>query len=121
MDAASGRDMIEALIAGGRVPIRQVVVEFLTAGPLPDEDQPVEAIQRMQDLLERIEPPVTDEEALALLSGFGQDGCYGYAWTLLHLIETAPGAQTAKYPADSDNCWVQLLRRRAETARTQRQ
>ncbi|HEV7935716.1 MAG TPA: hypothetical protein VGP70_25805 [Actinomadura sp.] len=101
--------------------IRQAVADFLAAGPLPDEDQSVEAIQRSQDLLEQIEAPVTNEEAVALLSGFGPDDCYGLAWTLLHLIETAPGAQTAEYPADSDNPWVQLLRRRVENARTQGQ
>ena len=61
------------------VPIRQAVADFLAAGPLPDEDQSVEAIQRSQDLLERIEAPVTDEEAAALVGGFGPDDCYGLA------------------------------------------
>jgi hypothetical protein len=103
------------------MPIRQSVADFLAAGPLPDEDQSAEAIQRSQDLLERIEAPVTDEEAAALLAGFGPDDCYGLAWTLLHLIETAPGAQTADYPADSDNPWVHRLRQRVENARAQGQ
>lgn len=99
------------------MPIRQAVADFLAAGPLPDEDQSAEAVQRSQDLLERIEAPVTDEEAAALLAGFGPDDCYGLAWTLLHLIETAPSAQTAEYPPDSESPWVQLLRRRVENAR----
>ncbi len=103
------------------MPIRQAVADFLAMGPLPDQEQSVETIQRSQDLLERIEPPVTGEEAMALLGGFGPDDCYGLAWTLLHLIETSPGAQTAEYPADSDNQWVQLLRRRVENARAQGQ
>jgi hypothetical protein len=98
------------------VPIRQTVTDFLAAGPLPDEEASVEAIQHSQDLLEQIQGPVTDEEAAALLGGFGPDDCYGLSWTLLHLIETAPGAQTAEYPADVDNPWVQLLRRRVENA-----
>jgi hypothetical protein len=99
--------------------IRQSVAAFLAFGPLPDEDQPVEAIQRAEELLERIDPPVTDEEATALLRGFGPDDCYGLAWTLLHLIETAPSAMTAHYPSDSDNPWIELLRRRVENARSQ--
>jgi hypothetical protein len=103
------------------VPIRHAVADFLAAGPLPDEEQAAEAIQRSQDLLERIEAPLTDEEAAALLAGFGPDDCYGLAWTLLHLIETAPGAQTADYPADSVNPWVQRLRQRVENARAQGQ
>lgn len=97
--------------------IRQAVADFLAAGPLPDEDQPPEAIDRAGDLLDRIERPVTDEEAMALIAGFGPDDCYGLAWSLLHLIETAPGAMTAEYPADSENIWVTELRRRVEHGR----
>jgi hypothetical protein len=97
--------------------IRQAVADFLATGPLPDEDQPVEAIARAERLLGRIEAPVTVEEAMALLAGFGTDNCYGLAWTLLHLIETAPGALTAGYPAGAENDWVQLLRRRVANAR----
>jgi hypothetical protein len=99
------------------VPIRRAVADFLAAGPLPDEEQSVEAIQRSQKLLEQIEAPVTAEEAMALLRGFGPDDCYGLPWTLLHLIETAPDAKNAAYPTDSDNPWVQLLRRRVENSR----
>ena len=96
--------------------IRRTVRDFLAAGPLPGEDQPIEAITRAQELLMRIEAPVTSEEASALLDGFGPDDCYGLAWTLLHLIETAPGAQAPDYPAGADNLWIQTLRRRAANA-----
>lgn len=99
------------------MPIRQAVADFLAAGPLPDEDQPAEDIERVEDLLGQIPSPVTDEEAQALAAGFGPDDCYGLAWTLLHLIETAPGARSAEYPADSENMWVKLLRSRVENAR----
>ncbi|HEY3872228.1 MAG TPA: hypothetical protein VGM10_27955 [Actinocrinis sp.] len=94
--------------------LRAPVTRFLANGPLPDEDQDPEAIERAEKLLEAIASPVTDEEAHALLAGFGPDGCFGLAWTLLHLIETAPGAETAQYPADSDNFWLQRLRERVE-------
>ena len=98
--------------------IRQPVADFLAEGPLPDESHEAEAIDRAGDLLDRIERPVTDEEAMALVSGFGPDDCYGLAWSLLHLIETAPGAMTAEYSGDSENIWVQELRRRVEHARS---
>ena len=70
------------------MPIRQAVTDFLAAGPLPDEAARVEAIQRSQDLLERIQGPVTDTEATAFLIGFGLDNCYGLSWNLLHLTGT---------------------------------
>jgi hypothetical protein len=94
--------------------LRAQVTEFLADGPLPGEDQGVETIERAQKLLEAIPSPVTDEGALALLAGFGPDDCFGLAWTLLHLVETAPGARSAHYPADTDNPWQQLRRQRVE-------
>ena len=96
--------------------LREPVMAFLANGPLPDEDQDVETIQRAESLLDAIPGPVTDEEAHALLAGFGPDGCFGLAWTLLHLIETAPAVGSARYPV-TDNPWVQRLRRREENAR----
>lgn len=102
------------------MPIRQAVADFLAAGPLPDEDQSAEAVQRAQDLLERIDPPVTDEEAQMLVAGFGSDDCFGLSWTLLHLIETAPSAQTAQYPVNSGNQWVELLRSRVRNVESAR-
>ena len=54
---------------------------------------------------------------LLIATVFGPDDCYGLAWTLLHLIETAPGALTARYGQNSENSWVQLLNARVENAR----
>jgi hypothetical protein len=104
------------------VAIRPSIADFLAAGPLPDEDQPVEAIARAQDLLERVEAeePVTDEEAQALTAGFGIDGCFGLAWTLLSVIETAPGAQTAEYAAGTGNEWIERLRSRVRAGQQMR-
>ncbi|MFE7712020.1 hypothetical protein ACFU6I_41130 [Streptomyces sp. NPDC057486] len=34
-----------------------------------------------------------DEEAHVLAECFGEDLCFGLAWNLLHLIETAPSAR----------------------------
>jgi hypothetical protein len=95
--------------------IRQSVADFLAAGGLPGEDDPQEAIERAQELLERVEAevPVTDEEAQALARGFGIDDCFGLAWTLLHVIETAPRPLPADYLADSHNEWVERLHLRA--------
>ncbi|MFC9692916.1 hypothetical protein ACFTSF_30480 [Kribbella sp. NPDC056951] len=61
--------------------------------------------------------PVTDEETQQLTLAFGDDDCFGVAWSLLHLIETAPGAQTAVYSLRPENMWVQLLNARVEFAR----
>ncbi|MFI5532950.1 hypothetical protein ACIA8O_30880 [Kitasatospora sp. NPDC051853] len=79
--------------------IRPEVTAFVALGRLPaeDDDRPDEvveaAIDRAVDLLERIAHPVTDEEAHALAECFGEDLCFGVAWTLLHTIETAPHAR----------------------------
>lgn len=93
--------------------MREDVRAFVALGPLPDEQADEQQIQRHEERLGRITAPVTDEEARALLGMFGPDDCYGLAWTLLHLIESAPGWPLADALGDADNEWIQRLRDRA--------
>jgi hypothetical protein len=92
--------------------IRRAVEDLVNAGPFPSEEATVEEIERTQRLLELITAPVSDEEAQMLLATFGPDDCFGMAWTVLHLIETAPSALTADYSGNADNDWVKLLEKR---------
>jgi hypothetical protein len=99
--------------------IRKEVRELVEMGPLPDEHSATEEqVDRLSDAIDKIARPVTPEEALLLISAFGPDDCFGVAWSLLHLIETAPGASanTAEPPADA-NEWVRRLWARAERGR----
>ena len=90
--------------------IRAVVQQFLNLGPLPDTDAPVERIERHQFALEKIGRPVSDEEAALLVNCFGPDDCYGLAWSLLHLVESAPsGIPLRTQPAADENEWLQRL------------
>ena len=96
--------------------IREAVRRFADAGPLPSEDHGnAGTIDAAASLLEAIPDPVTDGEAQELARCFGPDTCYGLSWSLLHLIETAPGAMTARYP-DVQNVWVRLLVARVDNA-----
>jgi len=72
--------------------MRTEIVELSKLGPLPASDKAsVALVKKFQDLIESIESPVSDKEARALITLFGPDECFGLAWTLLHLIESAPG------------------------------
>lgn len=92
--------------------IRRAVEDLVNAGSFPSEEATVEEIEKTQRLLELITAPVSDEEAQMLLATFGPDDCFGMAWTVLHLIETAPSALTADYSRNADNDWVKLLEKR---------
>jgi hypothetical protein len=96
--------------------VRPEAEALARAGRLPAEDAAVEDVQAAQRLLESVASPVTDDEARILVALFGPDDCYGLAWTLLHLIETAPNALAADYSAESENAWVHLLIRRQQQA-----
>ncbi len=90
------------------------VARFCDLGPLPamEHADPV----RMAELgaaLHAIKRPIADEEALQLVDQFGPDECYGLAWTLLHLIETAPGWPIEKCLTVPKNEWQSRLKRRA--------
>jgi hypothetical protein len=90
--------------------VRKEVVALVLLGPLPDETADEALIAIHQERLSKITRPVSDEEAALLVRLFGPDDCYGLAWTLLHLIESAPGGAPLKSePSRSDNEWLRLL------------
>jgi hypothetical protein len=88
-------------------------------GPFPsdrDDSSTVEQIEEIEHLLHAIAKPVSDEEAQLLLDCFGVDTCFGLAWTLLHLVETAPSLPVTAEPADGANEWIVLLWRRYQNS-----
>lgn len=91
------------------------VRRLLELGPLPPSAAATESVMRYQRQLERISGPLTNEEAEALVKLFGHDDAHGMAWTLIHLVETAPD-----WPIDrcleGDNEWIRLLKARAESS-----
>jgi hypothetical protein len=103
---------------GNAMLFRRAVQDLVNAGPFPSEEATVEEIERTQRLLEVVTAPVSDEEAQMLLVTFGPDGCFGMAWTVLHLIETAPSALVADYSQNADNYWVRLLEKRRSSRGT---
>ncbi|MFI0960606.1 hypothetical protein ACH4S8_04160 [Streptomyces sp. NPDC021080] len=86
--------------------MRTEVRIFVADGPLPDWDSTEEEIDRRCQQLMAITKPVTTEEAHALATCFGPDDCYGVGWTLIHLIETAPGPLPAiPRPSAENRTW----------------
>jgi|KBSSwiStaDraftv2_1062776.scaffolds.fasta_scaffold00307_12 hypothetical protein len=104
--------------------MQKAVVDLWALGPLPSE-RSVGADRRFADpavvkqyetSILSIQKPVTDEEAKALVGLFGTDDCFGLAWTLVHLIETAPGWPIAECLQSTDNEWVRTLKLRSDNA-----
>jgi hypothetical protein len=102
--------------------MRDEVLKLVTLGPMPAEvdttldDIPL--LKEYEDLLEAIERPVTDEEARALMILFGEseDSCFGLKWSVLHLVESAPGWPLMDVLPDVENEWIQRLRIRLKNA-----
>ncbi|WPW19196.1 hypothetical protein [Streptomyces sp. HNS054] len=94
--------------------IRDQVREFVRLGcPLPSEqdnsEEGDEAFDEMERALQAIGKPVTDEEAKLLVNCFGEDDCFGLAWTLLHLVESAPSPVVTCAPPADANVWIQRM------------
>lgn len=93
--------------------IRREVMECLALGPVPaseiaDED----LVARLTSALMEITSPVSENEAVERAAAFGPDECVGLAWTLIHLIESAPqGAPLSRISASNE--WTRRLRERA--------
>ena len=94
--------------------MQRAVSGLLRLGPLPSSAAAtVPSIQAFQDLLSKVRTPITDEEACALVKLFGPDDCFGLAWTLLHLIETAPGWPVEGALNGLEGEWIERHRERA--------
>jgi hypothetical protein len=94
--------------------MRPEIANLVQLGTLPSErGASPELIQQFEKCYRAINRPVSDEEARALVALFGNDGCFGLASSLVHLIETAPGWPLVDCLANTDNEWVAELRQRA--------
>src|SRR3546814_11718723 len=65
--------------------------------------------------MQSIAPPLTLAEATALAGVLGPDNCFGLAWTVVHLIESAPGWSVEHVPSGSSPL-LDKLRGRASNA-----
>lgn len=71
-------------------PLRAAIHCLAGLGPLPaSNDTDANQLSNYQQLLESLQPPVSDAEAAVLAGLFPphRDGCFGLAWTLVHLLE----------------------------------
>ncbi len=94
--------------------VRPEVLRLAALGPRPDASGATESALKLRaESIEAIRPPLTREEADALLACFGIDDCFGIAWTLLHLLETTPGGAVRDAPPPDANEWVRRLWARA--------
>lgn len=78
----------------------------------PSKHADLKHLEEIGERLAKITMPVSRDEAVLLASGFGPDDCYGLAWTLVHLIESAPGGAPLDALIGTDNEWIALLRTR---------
>lgn len=93
--------------------MRRSVNELIKMGPLPSEERSdIDFIQKYQNILHSIQPPLSNEEATKLTTLFGNDESYGLAWSLLHLIESSADFSVDKQLLENGNPWIQLLKKR---------
>jgi hypothetical protein len=97
--------------------MQEEVIELRKLGPLPcSDDANVVVLKRFEELITSIRKPITDEEARVLVKTLGPDECYGLMWSLVGLIETAPGWPLADCLLNTSSEGVRLLRLRIENA-----
>lgn len=96
--------------------MRTAVTELVALGRLPEEAAAsVPVLESFERAIQRVEPPLSDEEALGLLSVFplGEASCFGLAWSVVHLVESAPGWPMPQARLQGSNPWVRSLLERA--------
>jgi hypothetical protein len=95
--------------------MRQAVIALAELGQMPDERAAPETVQAYEQLVQELDPPASNEEARVLLDVLPRDDStlFGLAWSVLHLIETAPGWPDVD-ALDDRGWWVKILRERAQ-------
>jgi hypothetical protein len=100
--------------------IRPAVVELVALGRLPTDEQwdadPLRGDRWAASVGQLyVDGDVTDDEACALLGLLPEDDSdsYGVAWTLVHVIESAPGWPLRDALDHARGPWSDLLRGRA--------
>jgi len=84
-------------------------------GPLPkSENATAELLDKYQEVFEKISLPITNDEALVLAEIFGDDDCFDMAWTILHLIETAPNWPLENALQLMNKKWASVCRSRIQ-------
>lgn len=89
--------------------LRPGVARFVALGPLPPQDAADDVLDAHTEAFERIETPVTQEEATALLACFGPDDCYGLASSLVTTIASAPHPVLTKEPPPGASEWLHRI------------
>ena len=100
--------------------MRHSVEELNRLGPMPtdaeSEEQPVRAA-RWERLVGELfsAGDVTDTEAAELVKLFPRDDTdsFGVAWTLVHVVESAPSWPLDEAITDAAGPWPELLKQRA--------
>ena len=94
--------------------MQTTVDDLLKLGPLPSSaNADVGQLEIYQFILAKIDQPIADDDARALITLFGPDDCFGLCWTLLHIIETALGWPISEILVPTGNEWIERLRERA--------
>jgi hypothetical protein len=93
--------------------VRQEVVDLLELGSMPSSTETSdEDVDRWEHGIEQVEPPLSNEEAAALVSTFGPDDYFGLAFAIVDLVETAP-AWPLWTSLTGESLWIKHLRVRA--------
>jgi hypothetical protein len=95
--------------------MRGEVTNLIDQGVLPSSSSNIQVIERWQEAIHAIHAPVSNEEAEALTLLFPptEDECFGLAWSLVHLVESAPDWPLLRSLGNVENPWIAHLRRAA--------
>jgi hypothetical protein len=101
--------------------MQNAVAELVRLGPLPSlVNADRNRVEKWQITLATVQRPVANDDASALARLFGPDDCFGLAWELIYLIETAPTWPLADALTNRTNAWIDVLIARAEGKRENR-
>lgn len=95
--------------------MRPEIKRLILIGRFPSEPEGQnQRLEQIDGILRSLKKPVSDDEARALAKLFGPDDCFGLAWSLLHLVESAPSWPLKDVVRADNSIWITELCSRAQ-------
>lgn len=93
--------------------VRDEIRQLQALGAFPaSNDVDVTKLELQEQLLGRVVAPISKEEARACAALLGPDDYFGLAWTIVHLMEGAPGCPLLDCLSVLHDEWKQRLLKR---------
>lgn len=91
--------------------MQEAVRALIALGTVLTDDMPYDVLDTAQELVDRLESPLAEDDIRALMTILPANGdtAMGIVWPILHAIEASPSWPIWDVLEDADHQWISIL------------